>query len=335
MKYERLLYIIVPFILNSCMTITTYKNYDATFYTDVSNMSVQIKNDTVSTPLPAKISLERSNKKLNVKVLQNDSVVNNTQINPKLSTGVIVGNLYSWNIPGMIIDITTGRGYSYGQYFIVDSFGKITSLKRPTEDMSKNLHIATIKPHEKGDFNIQLSIPGINLFHLSPKNETTRNLGGFFGLGIGAEYFYKKNKSLQLRGDMIIDYPVPVPMGIDWDESEPRESCDAYNINLTDNFYIKRFQLGYGLNYAKNTWFYSGYYKNLPEIIIDENYKQEWIEGKTKTNMMLGLALNSYYRFTSHFYMGVIYRPSFFELSNPKFKYEHSISFDFLWKIHL
>jgi hypothetical protein len=59
------------------------------------------------------------------------------------------------------------------------------------------------------------------------------------------------------------------------------------------------------------------------------------IDGQTKNNTMLGLTLNTYYRFTEHFYLGLIYRPSFRDLSNNKMKYEHSISLDFMWKIYL
>jgi len=320
--------------MTSCMTITHDKSYEAVFYTDAPNTSVRI-NNSEDFSLPSKIVLQRSRKKLNIKVIQNDSIVNNTLIKPQLhALAIFFGNAYIWNIPGMIVDVVTGRGFDYGKYFIVDSRGEIISLKRPTEYMSENMSINAFRRREKGDFNIIVAIPEVNLFHLSPKNETPRNFAGFIGLGIGAEYFYKNNKSLQLRGDAIMDFIAPVPAPFDWDESQPFESCYAFNVNLTDNFHIKRFQLGYGLNLAKNTWVYHGYYKRPPEV-IDENYEPEWIDGKTKINTILGLALNTYYRFTDNFYFGIIYRPSFLKLSNPKLMYEHSISFDFVWKINL
>jgi hypothetical protein len=327
------LLMVVIFVTSSCMTIYSYKDYDASFYTDVVNTSVSI-NNSVSQPIPSNITLKHSTKKLNVKVLQNDSIINEILIKPRLRSMVFWGNAYIWGIPGMIIDVATGRGLSYGNYFTVDSLGKVISLRRPTKYMSENMSINTFRQNQKRNFNILFTIPEINIFHLKPVNETSKNLAGFMGLGIGAEYFYKNNKSLQLRGDAIMDFFIPFPAAVDFDDSYPRESCNAFNVYLTDNFYIKRFQLGYGINFAKNTWVYSGYFKK-PFYELEENEKPEWIPGKTKTNRMLGLALNTYYRFTEHFYFGVIYRPSFLELSKSKLMYEHSISFDFLWKIHL
>jgi predicted small secreted protein len=213
--------------------------------------------------------------------------------------------------------------------FVMSSF-LLTSCATTTKGGSHIESHKTLYKPETGNLNLLLAIPEVNFFHLKPENETTKNFEGFIGLGIGAEYFYKDNKSLQLRGDFITDFPVFVPAPYDWDESQPWENCHAFNISLTDNFRWKRFQTGYGLNLARNTWIQHAYY-----IEPEADIQPERIDGKTKTNTMLGLSLNTYYRFTEHFYFGVIYRPSFRDLSNNQMKYEHSISLDFMWKIYL
>jgi len=154
--------------------------------------------------------------------------------------------------------------------FLLTSCATLTNDKSWIES-HKSLH----KP-ETGNLNLLLAIPELNFFHLKPENETIKNFEGFVGLGIGSEYFYKDNKSLQLRGDFITDFPVFVPAPYDWDESQPWENSHAFNISLTDNFRWKRFQTGYGLNLAKNAWVQHGYYiKPEENKNTDENLQPE------------------------------------------------------------
>ena len=329
-----LLVIMVVFILTSCATIISTKEYVMSISSDLPNLNVVINNSNTYN-LPSKAVVTRSKENLDFKISQNDSIINDTILKSKLSNTFWWGNagLFIYLTPiAWLVDLNTEKRFTYGKYIFIDSLGNIRSYQTTGKLFSNQFAEIYFKKQKRENFNILISIPEINLFHLSPKNETPRNFAGFIGLGLGAEYFYKNNKSLQLRGDAIMDFIAPVPAPFDWDESAPWESCYTFNINLTDNFYIKRFQLGYGINFAKNTWVYHGYY-NKPFEKFTENEEFEWIDGKTKTNRMLGLNLNTYYRFTNHFYFGVIYRPSFLELSKPEWRYEHSISFDFLWKI--
>ena len=331
----RLLFITGIFTLTSCATIISTKDYVMSISSDLSNSEVVINNSNVY-KLPSKAVVTRSKEDINFKILQNDSIINDTILKPKLSDTFWWGNTgqFFYLAPiAWLVDLNTDKRFTYGEYIFIDSLGNIKSYKTFNKLFSNEFANISFKKYKKGNFNLLLSIPHVNFFHLSPKNESSRNLAGFWGVGLGAEYFYKKNKSLQLYSDAITDIFIPVPAAVDFDEFSPRESSYAFNINLTDNFNIKRFQLGYGLNFAKNTWIYHGYYDKRYEELA-ENEEPEWINGRTKTNKMLGLVLNTYYRFTNHFYFGVIYRPAFFEMSNSKLMYEHSISFDFMWKIH-
>jgi len=216
--------------------------------------------------------------------------------------------------------------FTYGNYVLIDSLGNVRTYRSPKFFHNSRLAEKLFKRHEKCDFNLLITLPYASLFHLNPKNETTRNLAGFIGLGFGTEYFYRNNKSLQLRGDGIINSIIPFfPTTLD-----KNEICFAFNVNLTDNFHIGRFQFGYGLNFARNGFDFLGYYE-----IAENGEDWIWIRGKRNINNMLGLALSTHYRFTNRFHLGVIYRPSFFELSNFNRMYEHTISLDLLWKTHL
>ena len=325
-----LLFIVAVFVMTSCATIALDRTYNAFFYTEVPNTSLRI-NNSENHYLPASIELERSRRSLDIQVLQNDSIINETRINPEMTVGVGLGNLVSWSIPGIVVDIATGRAAFYGRYFVIDSLGEITSLRRPTDNMRKIMPPHTLRQHQQGNFNIQIALPYINFYHLNPQNETQQNPWGFLGFGLGVEYFYRNNRSLQLRSDAMMDFffPIPAPFTPDW--SVPREIVNSLNISLTDNFHINRFRLGYGLNFARNIWLLTAYAPNFWE----SEEKPVWIDRRRYINNMLGLALSTHYRFTNRFYFGVIYRPSFFELSRRNFLYEHSISIDFKWKIPL
>jgi hypothetical protein len=304
----------------------------------LSNSCVIIK-DSNKYELPAKVVVTHSKSKLPFTVLQSDTIVNDTMLKPILSDIFWWGNVgcLSYLAPvGWLIDLTNDKRFIYGNHIHIDSLGNIMSFKDSDKLFFNKYSDLFFHKHKKRNINLILSAPEVNLFHLSLQNETPRNFAGFLGLGTGVEYFYKNDKSLQLRIDAITNYIAPFPLPIDWDEplTEPLEDCLALNINLTNNFRWKRFHFGYGLNFAKNIWYRSAYYIE-PQKPTDENYEYKRIDGISKTNTMLGFVSNTYYRLFQHFYLGVIYRPSFWNLSNHKLMYEHSISFDFMWKLYL
>jgi len=224
----------VIFTVFSCATITSSRTYNAFFYTEIPNISLRI-NDSENQPIPSDIELTRSSRDLQVQVLRNDSVVNESTIYSRLRIGTpIIGNLFSFNLPGLIIDIATERGFSYGEFFVVDSSGEITRVRQPTENMRKVIPSNRLVQHRQGNFNILYALPYINFFHLHPQNETARDLWGFIGFGLGVEYFYRNNRSLQLRGDGIMTFEFPFP--VSFHPEGHREIASSLNINLTDNF---------------------------------------------------------------------------------------------------
>ena len=300
-----------------------------TISSDLPNSEVIINNEN-RYGLPTKVVVTRSRENLSFTVLQNDSIVNDTELRARLSNTFWWGNLYPLALFGHLIDLASDNRFFYGNYVFVDSLGNVQSFRR-TPFERRNL-----RQHQKGNFNILVALPHINFFHLNPIIETPRNLAGFHGLGLGAKYFYRNNKSLQLRGDVITDFFLPFPAPVTFDESVPQEVSYALNISLTDNFHIGRFRFGYGLNFARNIWVLTGYF-DAPNEKREWEYREywEWIDGKRNVNNMLGLALSTHSRLGNSFHLGLIYRPTFINLLNFRPMYEHTISIDLLWKIHL
>jgi hypothetical protein len=322
-------------VLTSCATIMNGDSHAISIRSDMPDASV-VFNNMEKVKAPGAVAVIRSENDLPVRVMHNDTIVNDTVLSPKLSDRFSVVNLCFALYGSYLIDLTNDRRFTYGRYIYVDSAGCIETHHTAHRYFSNKYADYYLNKPKSGDVNLLLAIPEFNFFHLHPATEPVKNMSGCIGLGIGAEYYYKDNRSLQLRWDHIQDFPVFVPAPYDWDESEPWERGFANNFSLTDNFRWKRFQTGYGLNLARNTWLQHTYYiKPDPEEIVEDNTEPEWVDGQTKTNTMLGLSLNTYYRFTEHFYFGIIYRPSFWDISNSRLRYEHSISIDFMWKVYL
>jgi hypothetical protein len=291
-----------------CVSVYSQTLY---LYSDLPNTKIEIK-DSVYTVYSyqyyqdenvwdPKIKISKETTFLNIKIFQNDILLNDTIVK---YDGFKMRNLH------------------------VDTLGNLKFYRNFKLYPSK----AELKFHkyQKNSINALISIPEINIYSFDVENGNRVNQIGFLGVGIGIEFFYKNNKSIQLRGDGIWSFIVPVPASYH-PEYSSWKTCGAWNINLTDNFSLKRFQLGYGLNYAINIWNARGYY-NKPPNELEDGEEAEFINGVREVNHVLGLTLQANYRLGRFCYFGVIYRPSFFQISNPKLIYEHSISIEFLMK---
>ena len=180
------------------------------------------------------------------------------------------------------------------------------------------------KDKTKGQLFLHLSLPYINNFHLTPLNEPTKNNTGFMGYSIGLDYFYNATQYLNISFAHIQDFFFPI---VFVDRGDEYELMSSKYLSLSNNHRINRFSFGYGLSFAKNSW-------ELRNQFWDKNSSTR--EPVEKSNKALGLIFSSYYQTTSDFYIGIIYRPTFYRLNTePIFKYEHSVSIDFTWKIPL
>ena len=169
-------------------------------------------------------------------------------------------------------------------------------------------------------------MPWINNFYLQPDHEHDKFNTGFWGVSIDLDYFYSDTRFLMYNLSFASDFFLPVPAAVDI-YGEYEFMTTLYS-SFTVNYKFKRVNLGYGLNISRNSWQIS--YNPGQDIPPPSR------EPVTKTSMSLGITMNGYYQIGKHFFIGMIYRPTFLRL-DPKIelKYEHLISMDFGWKIKI
>lgn len=181
------------------------------------------------------------------------------------------------------------------------------------------------EPAEKGEINLNLSLPYLNSISHKPEDEPEKNTAGFIGLSAGVDFVYKKNKYIKISFGGITDLPVPIgPLDRGGEYEQQRLAyMDILNVHK-----LNRSSFGYGLSIGKYNWYH---YKEIPDSA--NPYR---IETAEKNHFSFGLPACVYFQTGRSFYIGLIYRPTLYRPSLPeKFKYEHSASIDFSWKIGL
>lgn len=302
--------LIISLLFASCASLINQEWTKSTIYT-TEPTKIVFQNDTIKTKKnKTKLTFERKDTPIEI-IAITDSLKKRVTIKP------INSFAYWGNIPcnygiGMLIDKTNPKRYTYPKNIYLNSSDTI------------NRHFSYEQGNNKGQLLLQLSLPYINNFHLTPVNEGTKNNAGFDGVSIGLDYYHSKDQYVNFSASGVMDFFAPAGAVDIWGEYELMSST---YLSLSNNHKIKRFSLGYGLSYAKNTWDFKNYGR-------DETAPTR--EPVKKTNNALGLIFSSYFQATPHFYIGVIYRPTYLRPSiTPVFKYEHLISIDFAWKIRL
>ena len=310
---KQILFILtVSTLLSSCATIMNQPLMSMKVHTTEASKIIY-KGDTIKTiNNKASLWVERKKEILSI-VAITDSITKTIEIKP------INSFLYWLNIPcsygiGMLVDMDNPKRYSYPKGIYINSADTISN------------HYRYSQSGNKGELHLHLSLPHINSFSLKPKNEARKVNTGFWGFSIGFDYYHSNNQFVNLGTSGVMDFFLPVPAAVDL--SGENELMSSWYISLSNNHKIKRFTIGYGLSYGRNTWnlSYSDWGDPLPPTR----------DPLTKSHNAFGLIFPTYFRVGEHFYIGVIYRPTFYRpnLTN-KFAYEHLISVDFAWKIRL
>jgi hypothetical protein len=167
-------------------------------------------------------------------------------------------------------------------------------------------------------------MPHSNYFHINTA-EGYKDIGGFFGLSAGLDYFYKQNTYLSLQGaaaaNLLAPFPAPVKYG------GKHEHASAQFVNIRNNHTIHSFDIGYGLSFSKYYW-------------LQHNDDDPLFVTKKTNSSAMGLSLTAQYRITKNFHMGFLYQPSFFTLNktNPvnsdrnNYSYQHLLSIELAFK---
>lgn len=300
----------ISFLLASCASIMNQDWTTSTIYTTEATKIV-FHNDTLKTKKnKVTLTIERKNAPIEI-IAITDSLKKKVTINRINSSEYWLNVPYTFGI-GMLIEKNSPKRFTYPLRIYLNSSDTI------------NRYFSYEQGNNKGQLLLHLSLPYINTFLLTPENEDVKKNIGYCGISIGLDYFYRRNQYLNISASGVMDLYAPMgPIDI-WGEYELMKS--SY-LSLSNNHKIKRFSLGYGLSYVENTWDFRNYGG-------DETIPTR--EPVKKTNNALGFIFSSYFQATPHFYIGVIYRPTFLRLNiAPTFKYEHLISIDFAWKIRL
>lgn len=320
--------------LTSCATVLHKKNYPINIQSNESEAKIKV-NDSIYS-LPISTIVERSNKDLTLILLTETKNIE-FKAKPKLTSTFKYWNLIG-SFPGALyfyaIDLTNKKRYYYGKSILLNTKDTPVTILNPKKDPLKGSYTKTyttkkfteLYPKNKGEFNLHVSIPYVNSFHLKPIDEGVKSNTGFLGITAGLDYYYRKNQFLSLTFCGAIDFIAPFPAPYSWEGEY--ESMSTTYIGLSNNHKIKRFSIGYGLVYAKNTW----------NLAIDTwpDSPPPTREPAHKSYNTLGLVLPIYFQVGKSFNIGVIYRPTFYRFTlTDQFQYEHLISLDLAWKIRL
>ncbi|MNK06458.1 hypothetical protein D3C87_243570 [compost metagenome] len=301
--------------LTSCATIFNSKEYQLKIYSNNTKAQAKVYDSVYK--LPADVAVKRSKDDLKVTLIT-DSLNKEFTVKSRLSPEFRWGNIAFVPVMpiGYITDLTNPKRFYYGKEIMLNDNDTVNIIN---EDLKKRYTT------EKGQFNLLISMPYGNLFYMQPQNESSKTQAGFFGISIGAEYYYKDVKYIKFTAGSSIDFLAPVPAPVTYDGAA--EFITVYNFALTDNYKLGRFTLGYGLNYGIYKW-----RLNNNEYIFPSTVN----EPRTSINHGLGIATNVYYQFSKAFFLGVVYNPTFIT-TYPKteFNYQHVISLDLQWKIKL
>lgn len=316
MKFFSILVIVLLFC--SCASIRLDETYKLQVKSDKKS---QVKYQDSTYDLPAEIEVYRSKKPLKIIYIY-DSIKKIIKIERKLHPNFIYGNIFIYSM-GYFIDLTNSKRFYYGKTIILNPNDSVQVIREPLFDsplqIGKDILNQLTKeyPTKKGNLDFTISIPIATNFEMRPLNQGIKKSVGF-GISIGADYYYKKNKFLSLTLSVLAD---KLKLTSYYDEPPyDNQKIFSQNISLTDNFKLNRFSLGYGLNFSENGWLYvkSKEFETLFEIKYIKKY-----------NYNLGFAFNGYYQVFKCFYVGLNYKPTIFQVyPTKKLLYQHVLGID-------
>jgi hypothetical protein len=272
------------------------------------------KQDTISTLKNNRVRLtvERQKEALKI-VISNDSLSKTVAIPSKNSPEYNLNILCNYGI-GMLVDRKNPKRYAFPKRVYINASDTL------------NQYFKYRQLSNKGALYLHFSLPHINSFHLTPENEGAKVNTGFWGFTVGLDYYHAEKQFLNIGVSGVSDFFVPLPAAVDL--SGEYELMRSRYISISNNHSIKRFKLGYGLSYARNTWEFIFYDRFDPPPPTREPVK--------KSAFAFGLIFPTYFRLGERFNIGLVYRPTFYRPNSTiNFRYEHLISVDFAWKVRL
>jgi hypothetical protein len=184
-----------------------------------------------------------------------------------------------------------------------------------------------LKNHKKGAAHIRLNLPFVSSYNVNFGAQSRRGVAT--GILFGVDYFYRNNTFIDISwaGMMNAFYARRESVGMD-------DKISYTNISATNNHVLGKgiLSLGYGISYGRNKWNTINSHDWCGDATWEEINQPEIY----RRSSALGLA-TSVYLYTRHsFYGGISYRPMLWQFTDKtRFRYQHTLSFDFGWRIKL
>ena len=300
--------------MTSCATILNRPHKYVTVNT-TEQSKIIYKQDTINTVNnKALLKVERKRDPLSI-VATTDSLTKPIRIGARNSV-MYWANIYNYGI-GMLIDMNNPKRYTYPDKIYINSADATSRYYRYG------------KANNKGELYLHQSYTIFNPFRMIPENENVKVNTGFWGATIGVDYYHSKNQFIHLGVSGVSGGRTSILDSTAlFLKVKKVEFMSSEHISLSNNHKIKRFSIGYGLSYAKNTWTY----RKVWWFVIFPAIEEEIV----KSHNAFGFIFPTSFQIGDYFNIGVVYRPTFYRPNMPdKFLYEHLISFDFGWKIRL
>lgn len=256
--------------------------------------------------------------------VHSDSLNSEISIPSKLD-GKIYANIFFPLGVGLIVDFNSKKRFTYPQDIFIDSLTPVDYKYIKPRDVRPKQLIA-----RKGTFTLNIGFPYVNIFaHNSPYLGKTTHSTGFMGFSIGSDYYYHDNRFFNLTVAGVMDFMVPFPAPVCYDDEGVHEHFASTYGQFTHNHRVGEFSFGYGAALAANWW-------RREEGQYIQNGDSYYSIDTVESDLSLGLAANAYFVPNESFYVGVNYRPTFISLqSDVRSSYNHVISIDFGFKIRL
>lgn len=306
--------------LSSCATLFRkgYQSLQVTCSDPQAGIVVGEADSVHKSPFTAKVN--RSKHDLMFRVV-NDQNTDTFYLKPSLSNEFTLLNLgLAHGAPlGYLIDMTNPRRFDFGDAVHLNLQDTVRELH--TEQHTKRMQYLDMEfEKRKGNIDLLIGLPYINGFNSRPSGQNVRVNTGFWGYSLGLNYYYRSDRYLHVSLAGASDIWVAVPAAIT--PSDVGESLYTSYIQMSHFFYIKRFELGAGLSFARNSW-----------LFYDTTNPNEYISISRRHNA-IGAVFSALHTFGRHFSAGFVYRPTFWQVyPSIEQKYEHLISFEFRFQI--
>ncbi len=304
MKY--LSFLIVSFLISSCATIFNRKTQNVVIQTDTKQTILINDVDTLKNEREYKVRFLRGYKPIKISILDTSNQRNDYTIKPTFSTTLLF-NIWNYGA-GYLVDYFSPKRFGYPYYIYLNE--------------SKSNKYYTFQKTYKNDLFIGFGIPLFNNFTSSNILNQSKSTENALGVSLFVDYYYLKNSFFTIKlGQQNILYGIEDPY-YSYSKEINKILYQAYNkqifndiiidaastsISLTNNHQLRKLQLNYGLgltSYNYTRYLELDFKPTTGKFLYHEN------------QINIDLVLSTYYLIGKHANIGVIYRPSFFSLTN-------------------